>query len=85
MLVFQDTTGGFQYKEEIKLSDPIIRKTFYSLSITPDFRITKLNKYGVQGEFRIQGLEEFDELTLTHGYSYYSTLTTKRNKKTKNS
>jgi len=49
----------------------------------PDLRITKLNKYSVMGEWRFEGLDDFDDITIINGYSYYGLLSEKDRKKQK--
>lgn len=72
ILNFIDSVGSFQYNEEISLSDTIKRKVMYNLNITPKLEITKINKYSVQAQWEIPGLNsEFPNLTLLNGYSYY--------------
>lgn len=83
VITFQDTAGAFQYNENITLSDPIRRVAKYSLNLEPDIRIKKLNKYSVEGEIRFKGLEDLDDIVITHQYSYYSSLSPKEIKKAK--
>lgn len=82
ILTFTDTTGDFQYTENLTLSDTVTRETKYSLTINPDFRITKLNNYSVEGTWSFPGLDqEFDNITVRNGFHYYGTISEKERKK----
>lgn len=83
VLTFKDTTGALQYEETIILSDTIDKSARYTLSFTPDLRITKINKYSVQGEWRLLGLNDFDNVTLTNGFTYYGTLSEQERRRKK--
>lgn len=84
LLIFSDTIGTFQYTESITLSDTITRHIDYSLTIKPNLRITKLNQTSVEGEWEFPGLaEEFPNITVINGFSYFQQLSPKEKRKQK--
>lgn len=71
-LAWMDTVGGFTWVDTVYIDSNMTRRVFIpKLQFTPDVRIVKTKRNGIEGELRILGLEEFN-LQGQHIYSFYT-------------